>query len=239
MKKHLRAQLAAAILTASLAVPALADEIQPYVEGFGGYAIGTRSGDGDIVSGTGFGGDFGSSAVYGGGIGIKVPYKDTGFAFRFDLTGSDNPSLGGSNHTGTLDDGTPVSAKVKIKAATYLATAYMDMNVGLPVVPYVGFGLGGAHKSLTTLTYSGPSGAFATVDGNHHEDLAWSGTVGASYPVTENLQIDFAYRYVDAGKVVSGLKFTDLTNGTTQTLDNEIASRLQIHQFTAAVRFLF
>jgi opacity protein-like surface antigen len=217
----------------------MAQDIHPYVEAFGGYALGSRSGTGDIASGTGFGGDFGSSSTYGGGIGIKIPVDNTGFSFRLDLTGSGNPSLGGSNHTGTLDDGTPVSAKVKLNADTYLATAYIDMNVGLPVTPFVGFGLGGAHKRVGTLIYSGPAGAFAAVQGNSHSDLAWTGTVGATYAVMPEIEIDLAYRYIDAGKVESGIGFTDLTNGTTQTLNGEISSRLQIHQFTAAVRYLF
>jgi len=238
MKKHVRARIAAVIL-AALAAPSMADEIQPYVEGFAGYGIGSRSGTGDIVSGTGFGGDFGTSGVYGGGLGIKVPYRDTGFAFRFDLTGSANPNLGGSNHTGTLPDGTPVGAKVKIGSDTYLATAYIDLNVGLPVTPFVGFGVGGAHNRLGVVTYSNPAGAFAAISRENKSNFAWSGTVGATYTVIPEVQVDFAYRYIDAGQVISGSSFTDLTNGTTQTLDSPVSSRLQIHQFTAAFRYLF
>lgn len=237
MNKYVRAQIAAALL-ASVAAPAMADDVIPYIEGFGGYGIGSRSGDGDVVSGTGFGGDFGTSGVYGGGIGIKIPYGN-GVAFRFDLTGSSNPNLGGSNHTGMLDDGTPVSAKVKVNTVSYLATAYIDVDVGLPVTPFVGFGLGGTHNRLATLTYSNPSGDFATVSGENKSNFAWSGTVGATYTVIPEIQVDFSYRYIDAGKVTSGNTFTDLTNGTSQTLDSEISSRLQIHQFTAAVRYLF
>src|SRR5579859_2670046 len=199
MKKYVRAQIAAAILV-SAAAPALADDIHPYVEGFGGYALGTRSGDGDVVNGTGFGGDFGTSSTYGGGIGVKIPVDNTGFSFRFDVTGSGNPSLGGDNHTGTLDDGSTASAKVKLSAATYLATGYIDMNVGLPVTPFVGFGLGGAHARVGTLVYSGSAGTFASVNGNSHSNFAWSGTVGATYAVMPEIEIDLAYRYVDAGK---------------------------------------
>jgi opacity protein-like surface antigen len=238
MKKYVRAQIAAAIL-ASLSAPAMAEEVSVYVEGFGGYALATQSGSGDIVSGTGFGGDFGSSGTYGGGIGIKIPYANTGFAFRFDITGAATPSLGGSNHTGTLDDGTPVSAKVKTSVTDILGTAYMDMNFGLPVTPYVGFGLGNAHNKIGTVVYSNPAGAFATVNGGNNSGLAWTGTVGASYEVIPNFEVDFGYRYTDAGRIKSGTGFTDLTNGATQTLDQPIASRLQLHQFIATLRYLF
>jgi opacity protein-like surface antigen len=109
----------------------------------------------------------------------------------------------------------------------------------LPVKPFVGFGVGGAHTRVGTVTFTGPAGAFATVNGNNHSDFAWTGTVGATYSVMPELEIDLAYRYIDAGKVESGGTFTDLSNNTTQSLNAEITSRLQIHQFTAAVRYLF
>lgn len=238
MKKYVRARVTAAIL-ASLAAPAMAEDVSVYVEGFGGYALGTQSGSGDIVSGTGFGGDFGSSVTYGGGIGVKIPVDNTGFAFRFDVTGSGTPSLGGSNHTGTLDDGTVVNAKVKTSVTDILATAYIDMNVGLPVTPYVGFGLGSTNNKIGTVVYNNANGAFATVDGAKTQALAWTGTVGASYSVIPNFDIDLGYRYVGAGKVKSGANFTDLTNGTTQSLDQPISSRIQLHQFVATLRYLF
>lgn len=237
MKKYVRARMAAIVL-ASAAAPAMAADVIPYVEGFGGYSLGTRSGgDGDIVNGTGFGGDFGSSSNFGGGVGIKIPVDTV--AFRFDLTGNFNPSLGGDNHGGTLSDGTAIGAKVKVNAVAYLATAYIDMDVGLPVRPFVGFGLGGVHKKTGTVVFSNPAGDFATVSGNDHEGVAWTGTVGATYTVIPHVEIDVDYRYIEAGHVNSGTAFTDLTNGTVQQLNAPISSNLQIHQFGATLRYLF
>jgi opacity protein-like surface antigen len=238
MNTPVRAPLFAAILAVS-AAPAMADDIIPYVEGFAGYGIGGISKTGDIVSGSGFGGDFGGSGVYGGGVGLKMPIDNSGVSIRIDLTGSALPNLGGSNHTGTLDDGSTVNAKVKLNAITYLATVYADVDVGLPVVPFVGVGLGGAEKRIGTVVYSGPAGAFATVNGINHTDVAWTGTVGATYSVMPHLDLDFSYRYTYAGKAESGTTFTDLTNGVTQTLDTNISSHVQLHQFVAAIRYLF
>src|SRR5579859_8065840 len=116
MNKYVRAQIAAAILAITGAAPAMAQDVIPYVVGFGGYSLGTQSGGGDIVNGTGFGGDFGSSAAYGGGVGIKLPIDNSPIAFRLDFTGNFNPSLGGDNHSGSLDDGTPINGKVKLSA---------------------------------------------------------------------------------------------------------------------------
>jgi opacity protein-like surface antigen len=217
MKKYVRAQIAAAILAAA-AAPALADDVSVYVEGFGGYALGTQSGS---------------------GLGIKLPIENTGFAFRFDITGSGTPSLGGSNHTGTLDDGSVVNAKVKTSVTDILGTAYIDMNFGLPVTPYVGFGLGSTHNKIGTVVYNNANGSFAAVNGANTQALAWSGTIGASYAVMANFDIDLGYRYTGSGAVRSGTNFTDLTNGTTQTLDSPIASRLQLHQFLGTLRYFF
>jgi len=237
MNKYVRAQIAAAVLAVT-AAPAMAADIIPYVEGFGGYSIGSRSGGGgDIVNGNGFGGDFGTSSNFGGGIGIKIPVDNV--AFRFDITGNFNPSLGGDNHGGTLGDGTPVAAKVKLSDTAYLASAYIDVDVGLPVVPFVGFGIGGSHKKIGTVVFSQPGGAFATVGGNDREGVAWSGTVGATYTVIPHVEVDLAYRYIDAGQVNSGSAFTDLTNGSVQQLNSQISSNLQIHQFGATLRYLF
>jgi len=237
MNKYVRAQIAAAIL-ASVAAPAMAQDIIPYVEGFGGYSLGHRSGgDGDIVNGTGFGGNFGTSSNFGGGVGIKIPVDNA--AFRFDITGNFNPSLGGSGHNGMLSDGTPIGAKVKLAATAYLATAYIDLDVGLPVVPFVGFGLGGVHKKIGAVVYSNPAGNFATVSGGDREGVAWTGTLGATYTAIPHVEIDLDYRYIEAGPVNSGTNFTDLTNGTTQGLGSPISSTLQIHQFGATVRYLF
>ena len=240
MNKYVRAQLAAAaILAGAAAAPAMADDVIPYIEGFGGYAIGAMSQSGDIVSGTGFGGDWGNGGVYGGGVGLKMPIDNSGVAIRVDITGAGIAGLGGNNHTGTLSDGTPVSARVKLTGADYLATVYADIDVGLPVVPFVGFGLGGAHKKIDPLVYTGPSGAFATVDGDKKDGLAWSGVVGASYTVMPHLEFELSYRYTDAGKVSSGSTFTDTTNGVSQQLDSPIVSHLQLHQFVAGIRYLF
>jgi opacity protein-like surface antigen len=238
MNKYVRAQIAAVLLAA--AAPAMAGDVIPYVEGFGGYTLGGRSGgDGDIVNGTGFGGDFGSSSNFGGGVGLKMPVDNSPIAFRVDFTGNFNPSLGGDNHGGTLSDGTPVDAKVKVAATAYLATAYIDADVGLPVVPFIGFGFGGVHKKVGTVVFSSPLGPFATVNGNDHEGMAWTATVGATYTVIPNVEIDLDYRYIEAGHVNSGTTFTDTTNGTVQGLNSQISSLLQIHQFGATLRYLF
>jgi opacity protein-like surface antigen len=53
------------------------------------------------------------------------------------------------------------------------------------------------------------------------------------------VEVDLAYRYIEAGHVNSGSSFTDLTNGTVQQLNAPISSTLQIHQFGATLRYLF
>ena len=225
-----------------LAAPAVADEFPTlYMQGTAGYTVTSMGTPGNIVTGTGFGGDFGNGGSYGGGVGLKFPAIGP-MNVRVDITGSVSPDLGGSNHGGTLPDGTPVAAKVKLQTDTYLANVYADLGVpGWPVTPFIGVGFGGAHNRVGSIVYSNPAGAFGLVSGGDKSSLAWSATVGAGMEVLPHVAFELAYRYIDAGKVVSGSNFTDLTQSpaVTQGLSQQISSYVYLHQFNATVRYLF
>jgi hypothetical protein len=83
------------------ATPARADELLGYVRADFGYAMGVAGSNGTIVTGPGFGNDFGDSVSYGGGVGAKLPGNLGPVSLRFDLTGAFSPSLGGGAHTGS------------------------------------------------------------------------------------------------------------------------------------------
>ena len=246
MKTITLAQSAAlALAFTAIAAPAAAEsaagDVTPYIQASTGYAFGDAGGGGNILSGTGFGGDFGNSGSYGGGIGLKLPGTIGPASFRVDLTGSFNPSLGGSGHGGTLANGTPITATVKLADTVYLANLYADFNLGLPVTPFIGIGVGGAHKKVGNIVYSNPMGNIALVTGNDHEGVAWSATTGASYSLTANLAVELAYRFTECGKVNAGTNFVDLTQtpSVVQGLNQQISSRLELHQLNATLRYSF
>jgi len=210
----------------------------PYVRLDAGYAFSDKAG-GNIVTGSGFGNDFGKGFAGGGGIGVKLA-KSGALTVRFDVTGATTPSLS-STHTGSLTDGTAIAARVKADNTTILGNLYADIDTGWAITPFIGVAVASAHNKVKTLTFTNAAGAFGQVLGSSTTATAWSVTAGGSYPVTTNLIIDLGYRYTDAGSISTGTSFTDLTlrSPKTYTLDNPIASKLKFNQVYLSARISF
>lgn len=231
------AAAAAASLGAGSAFAQVLD-LDPYVRIDAGYAF-TANASGNIApQGNGYGNDFGSGFAGGGGIGVKFGHLGP-VSFRVDFTGFATSSLGGT-HTGTLSDGTAISTKAKLNNITELATVYVDVATPMPITPFVGFGFGSAQNRVGALTFTNSAGAFGTINPNRNSDTAWSFTAGASYPVMPHIEIEIAYRYTSAGTVRSGTTITDLTTNppVSGTLDGPLASRLNLQQIGASLRFV-
>jgi opacity protein-like surface antigen len=240
--------LAGTALALSLsAAPAFADaaadntpkfQFVPYLRLDAGYAFSDKAG-GNLVTGSGFGNDFGKGFAGGGGIGVKLA-KSGALAIRFDVTGSATPSLS-STHTGSLADGTAIAANVKTDNTTILGNLYADIDTGWAITPFIGVGVGSARNKVKTVTFTNPAGAFAQILGSSTTSTAWSVTAGGSYPVLPNLIIDLGYRYTDAGTISTSTSFTDLTLRTPKnyTLDNPISSKLKFNQVYLSARISF
>jgi opacity protein-like surface antigen len=210
----------------------------PYLRLDAGYAFSDKAG-GNIVTGSGFGNDFGKGFVGGGGLGVKLA-KSGAISIRFDVTGSTTPSLS-SNHTGSLADGTVVAANVKTDNTTILGNLYADIDTGWAITPFIGVGVGSAHNKVKTLTFTNPAGAFAQILGSSTTSTAWTVTAGGSYTILPNFIIDLGYRYTDAGLVNTSTSFTDLTLHIPKnyTLDNPISSKLNFNQVYLSARISF
>jgi opacity protein-like surface antigen len=76
-----------------------------------------------------------------------------------------------------------------------LVNGYVDLGTWWGVTPYVGAGVGASYNHLDLLA------------GDGRWNFAWAGMVGAAYHLSQNLSVDFGYRYVDLGSV-SNLDFT-------------------------------
>jgi opacity protein-like surface antigen len=230
-----------AAMTAPLMSAEAADTLVPYVRADVAWGAGSAGGGGTIVDGPGFGNNFGTSVGFGGGFGVKLPFTVGPASFRLDGSFSESPSLGGGNHSGSLSDGTPISAPVKVIDKLFLATAYADLDMGWIVTPYVGIGAGGAQNIVKPIVFSNPYGSFAVVDRNSHTAEAWTATVGASYPFYPGFNLDVGYRYVRAGNVRSGGNISDITTSppSAQALSQPIESSLSLNQVTVSVRYTF
>jgi len=133
----------------------------------------------------------------GGGVGYKINRY-----FRTDLT---LDYWAKSKFTGQTSDATTVSVDTSnFSALLLLANAYVDLGTWNRITPYVGAGIGGAHVKWDDLHNSFPG-----VDDRHNGGKEWRFAyalmAGASYCLTDKLDLDVGYRFshINGGKMFS------------------------------------
>ncbi len=117
---------------------------------------------------------------YGEGGGIRGELELTAFGNNV------RPKIPGT--TGGGNNGT---------YAAFLNIIY-DIDLGLPVYPYIGVGGGYAFTNLASFTTTSSNAAFVARNGDYGS-IAGQGIVGVAYPVTENLSVTAEYRGVVKG----------------------------------------
>jgi opacity protein-like surface antigen len=140
----------------------------------------------------------------GGGVGYKVNKY-----FRTDLT-ADYWSK--SRFTGQTSDATTVSVDTSnYSALLLLANAYVDIGTWNRITPYVGAGIGGAYVKWDDLRNT-----FEGVDDRHSGTKGWrfayALSAGASYCLTNNVDLDLGYRlsHINGGRM---FHYTDSSAG--------------------------
>ena len=150
-----------------------------YLEGNLGYAFpesvdASASGiDGEV--------ELKDAFVFGGALGYRFPWV------RLELNGSYRKF----DTDKVKAQGQSVSGNGDASAVVGLFNVYVDpdLDLGVPVHPYLGGGVGGAYVKLDTgdeaLSVDGEAGAFA-----------WNLAAGLSYDVTEHITLTAGYRYL-------------------------------------------
>ncbi len=89
-----------------------------------------------------------------------------------------------------------------------MANAYVDLGTWWCLTPFIGVGVGAARHQFSGITDTGfPFGFSAlgfTLDndnGNSKWTSAWALHAGVAYNVTNNVKIEFAYRYLNFGNI--------------------------------------
>jgi opacity protein-like surface antigen len=91
-----------------------------------------------------------------------------------------------------------------------LANAYLDLGTWWCLTPFVGAGIGGAYNKVSGLTDQGigtaaggfPLSTIGFTQTDHTQwNMAWALHAGLAYSVTNNLKLEFAYRYLNMGNV--------------------------------------
>jgi opacity protein-like surface antigen len=192
----LRHSPAIAVLLA--AGPALAEvDTGVYLEGNLGYAfpdkVDVEEGpiDGEV--------ELDDTWLVGGAVGYRFPWARVEANVSYREPDVDKVDVAGLDFGG---DG-------ETKALVGLVNAYLDLDFGLPVHPYVGGGVGAAYVKLDTggdspLQVDDEAGTFA-----------WNLLAGVGYDVTESVAVTATYRYLrlegtDFSADVAGVDVDDL-----------------------------
>ncbi len=94
-----------------------------------------------------------------------------------------------------------------ISNAVFLVNGYVDLGTYCHVTPYLGAGVGTSINIFSgvtdyNLSYNGQaSGSSAS---NTKASFAYALMAGFSYDLTQNLKLDFGYRYLDMGRLATG-----------------------------------
>jgi len=127
----------------------------------------------------------------GVGVGVKTRWLRTDVTIDY---------LSALKYEGTI--AAPGDTTAKIQATTALLNGYLDLGTWYRITPYVGGGLGAAYTDVTGYSSTGAP----PFDGSSKQQwgFAWAATAGAAYPISHNMLIDVAYRYLNIGDVKTG-----------------------------------
>jgi opacity protein-like surface antigen len=154
----------------------------------------------------------------GGVIGWKLSW------FRFELEGAYR-----SNDFETVSDGViALSAQGGMHSGSVVVNALADLDFGLPVVPYVGVGLGYSRVGVSDLAVTGVS---IPVSANSDE-VAYQVMGGLGFPIPRvPLTLSAGYRYFSTG--VAEMRWTD------RPVSFPVQLKYRLHEFVADLRWEF
>ncbi|MDR1009382.1 MAG: outer membrane beta-barrel protein [Rickettsiales bacterium] len=134
--------------------------------------------------------DLGISIAYG----VKTGEFRSEFEFGYGFT---------TSNTYSYDDGTTNEQdKFKAHYLSYMVNGYWDIPTGLNFTPFIGIGLGlvDTYMKLDVTETDDASGNVvfeASDEVAHGAKFAWSVMAGLAFDVSENLNVDIAYKFLD------------------------------------------
>jgi len=143
--------------------------------------------------------------------------------FKSDFRGSTS---------GTCASGDPCTSSdwSSYRALLVMANAYVDLGTYAGVTPYVGGGIGGAWVKWNDLTNETEDGSWVHRGGKGWR-FAWSLMAGASYCLTDTLELDAGYRFT---RIHGGRTF-DLAGAVGPGFDRGF----NVHEARAGLRYSF
>lgn len=94
---------------------------------------------------------------------------------------------------------TPGDVSAKVQTTTALLNLYADLGTWYRFTPYIGGGIGTARVVVSD--FQGPAPAAGGTATRSQWNLAWAATAGTAFAISENMQVDVGYRYVNFNNV--------------------------------------
>lgn len=132
-------------------------------------------------------------------------------------------------HEGTVNEVAPlVTTDGRISLLSLMFNAYYDLDLGLPIVPYLGAGLGWGQFQIDT---QDPTSTLVDID-DTDDVFAYQFMVGATVPLTEVATVALGYRYARAEGI-------DRIDATIATANQNLEAEFDTHELTMGLRFHF
>ncbi len=165
----------------------------------------------------------------GGGVGYQINRHLradlTGdYWFKSDFEGSTSGTCGGGSPCVSTD-------KSAYSALLLLANAYVDLGTYHGITPYVGAGIGGAYVMWDDLENAISGGSTVVHKGSKNWRFAYALMAGASYCLTQNLNLDVGYRFTH----INGGRMFEYASGVAPGFDKGI----NVHEARAGLRYQF
>jgi opacity protein-like surface antigen len=163
----------------------------------------------------------GDTTFFGGGIGYE--YNNW---LRFDVT-AEYRTRTAVNAFGTYTLGGATFGDQYngfLRSTVFLANAYVDLGTWNCLTPFVGVGVGGAWNQFADLTDVGIGTSGNGIGRNSSQmNFAWALHAGLAYNVTQNLALEFAYRYLNYGSVTDTIDCQGGCNPDSYKLNNLVS----------------
>jgi opacity protein-like surface antigen len=105
----------------------------------------------------------------------------------------------GNTYTYATNDKSGMTpADINMRAYSLMANAWYDFDIGMPITPYVGGGIGMALVQMDGHLTSLNTGTSYNLHEKNDTVFAWQLGVGASYPLSDHTKLTLDYRYFAA-----------------------------------------
>ena len=160
-----------------------------------------------------------SGTVVGASVGVKfLEYFRGEIQITYNDTDVDNLSV----------QGEPSTAKGGLSMLAIMANGYVDWDLDVGIIPYVGAGIGYGKADFSARNRSGPT---QTEVDDTDSVFVWNVMVGATVPVGQSLEFSLGYRYLAS----DDLRLAGRVGDEPRRFDSEFDA----HQILAGFRMNF